>query len=164
MALVSDDWAEVHDLPVFSEGGVNVIELHDIITSVASGNHIVIERVGAMPKQGVSSTFKLGHGYGQILATAALSRTPYSLVTPSAWKRSLNLPKDKDSARRLAIQWFPALAGSLKRKKDEHRAEALLLAMYWRGLKRLCQNLRTRRITPTHQSAPALLKRWPKNH
>ena len=28
MALVSDDWAEVHDLPVFSEGGVNVIELH----------------------------------------------------------------------------------------------------------------------------------------
>jgi hypothetical protein len=43
------------------------------------------------------------------------------------------LPRDKDAARRLAQQWFPDLASSLIRKKDEHRAEALLIAYYGRG-------------------------------
>ncbi len=86
-----------------------------------------------MPKQGVSSTFKLGYAYGQIVATAALSGIPYTLVTPVKWKRSMNLPKDKDSARRMAIQWFPDLSKRLSRKKDEHRAEALLIALYGKG-------------------------------
>ena len=56
--------------------------------------------------------------------------TPYTLVTPVSWKRSLNLPSDKDAARRLAQQWYPKVADQLKRKKDEHRAEALLIAHY----------------------------------
>lgn len=133
VALVGDDWAEVHDLPVFEEGGLNAIALMDIIESAGDVDHIVVEKVGAMPKQGVSSTFKLGFGCGQILATVALSRSPYTLVTPVVWKRAMNLPRDKDAARRLATQWFPDLAGDLKRKKDEHRAEALLLAQYHRG-------------------------------
>jgi len=133
VALVADDWAEVHDLPVFSEGGVNVVALMDIITSVEKVDHIYIEKQQAMPKQGVSSTFKLGYAFGQIVTTCALSRSPYTLVTPNNWKRSLNLPKDKDAARRLASQWFPDLAPELKRKKDEHRAEALLIALFGRG-------------------------------
>ncbi len=133
VALVADDWAEVHDLPVFSEGGVNVVALMEIITSVEKVEHIYIEKQQAMPKQGVSSTFKLGYAFGQIVTTCALSRSPYTLVTPNNWKRSLNLPKDKDAARRLASQWFPKLAPELKRKKDEHRAEALLIALFGRG-------------------------------
>jgi crossover junction endodeoxyribonuclease RuvC len=131
VALVGENWAEVHDLPVYSEGGVDVVALLDILTS-ADVDHIYIERQQAMPKQGVSSTFKLGYGFGQIVTTAALSRAPYTLVTPNNWKRSLNLPKDKDASRRLAQQWFPMLASDLKRKKDEHRAEALLIAYYGR--------------------------------
>jgi crossover junction endodeoxyribonuclease RuvC len=133
VALVAEDWAEVHDLPVFTEGGVNVVALMEIITSVEKVDHIYIEKQQAMPKQGVSSTFKLGYAFGQIVTTCALSRSPYTLVTPNNWKRSLNLPKDKDAARRLASQWFPDLASELKRKKDEHRAEALLIALFGRG-------------------------------
>jgi|TARA_R110000822_G_scaffold247974_2_gene375774 crossover junction endodeoxyribonuclease RuvC len=133
VALIGDDWAEVHDLPVYSEGGVDVTALTDILISVDRIDHIWIERQQAMPKQGVSSTFKLGYAYGQIVTTVALSKVPYSLVTPVSWKRSMNLPKDKDAARRMAQQWFPALASNLKRKKDEHRAEALLIATYGRG-------------------------------
>jgi crossover junction endodeoxyribonuclease RuvC len=133
VALIGDDWAEVHDLPVYDEGGVDVISLMDIITSVDDVDHIYIERQQAMPKQGVVSMFKLGLAYGQICATAYLSRTPFTTVTPVTWKRSMNLPKDKDAARRMAQQWFPDLALQLKRKKDEHRAEALLIALYGRG-------------------------------
>ncbi len=132
VALIGDDWAEVHDLPVYSEGGVDVIALMDILTS-ADVEHIYLERQQAMPKQGVSSTFKIGYGFGQIVTTAALSRTPFTIVSPTVWKKSLGLQRDKDAARRLAQQWFPDLASSLTKKKDEHRAEALLIAYYGRG-------------------------------
>jgi len=133
VALIGDDHAEVHDLPVFDEGGVDVAELERLIRTFADPEHVYIEKQGAMPNQGVSSTFKLGYAFGQITATVALTRVPFTLVTPPTWKRSMNLPKDKDSARRLAIQWFPHLSEKLKRKKDEHRAEALLIALYGRG-------------------------------
>ena len=133
VALIGDDHAEVHDLPVFDEGGVDVAELERLIRTFADPEHVYIEKQGAMPNQGVSSTFKLGYAFGQITSTVALTRVPFTLVTPATWKRSMNLPKDKDSARRLAIQWFPQLSEKLKRKKDEHRAEALLIALYGRG-------------------------------
>ena len=133
VALISDGWAEVHDLPTYDEGGVDVTALMDILTSVGNVNHIYIEKQQAMPKQGVVSMFKLGYAFGQIVTTAALSKAPYTLVTPAVWKRSMNLPKDKDAARRMAQQWFPDLALQLKRKKDEHRAEALLIALYGSG-------------------------------
>ena len=135
VALIGDGWAEVHDLPTYAEGGVDVIELMEIITSGDKVDHIYIERQQAMPKQGVVSTFKLGYGFGQIVSTCALSRSPFTLVTPNNWKRAMNLPKDKDAARRLAQQWFPQLADRLKRKKDEHRAEALLIGMFGKGKK-----------------------------
>jgi len=133
VAFVGDDWAEVHDLPVYDEGGVDVVALHDILSSVETIDHIYIEKQQAMPKQGVSSTFKLGYAFGQIVTSVALFRRPYTLVTPVTWKRSMNLPRDKDAARRMAQQWFPDIASDLKRKKDEHRAEALLIALYGRG-------------------------------
>lgn len=133
VAFVGDDWAEVHDLPVYDEGGVDVVALHDILSSVEIIDHIYIEKQQAMPKQGVSSTFKLGYAFGQIVTSVALFRHPYTLVTPVTWKRSMNLPRDKDAARRMAQQWFPDIASQLKRKKDEHRAEALLIALYGRG-------------------------------
>jgi len=86
-----------------------------------------------MPRQGVVSVFKLGYGYAQIMTTAALSGKPYTAIRPAVWKKSMNLPKDKDSARRLAQQWFPELSSQLKRKRDEHRAEALLIALFGQG-------------------------------
>lgn len=133
VGIIGDNWSEVHDLPVYSEGGVDVTALMDILTSVEAVDHIYIEKQQAMPRQGVSSTFKLGYAFGQIVTTAALSRSRYTLVTPNTWKRSMNLPRDKDAARRMAQQWFPDRAAELKRKKDEHRAEALLIAQYGRG-------------------------------
>jgi crossover junction endodeoxyribonuclease RuvC len=133
VALIGDEWAEVHDLPTYDEGGVDVGALMDIIKSVEKVDHIWIEKQQAMPKQGVVSMFKLGYAFGQIVSTAALSRTPYTLIAPAVWKRSMNLPKDKDAARRQAQQWFPDLHDQLKRKKDEHRAEALLIGLYGKG-------------------------------
>jgi crossover junction endodeoxyribonuclease RuvC len=133
VSLLKGDWAEVYDLPVFAEGGLNAHELKNILTDIKI-DLLVIEKQGARPGQGVSSSFKIGMGYGMILATVAVLNIKYRVVTPAAWKKSIGVPADKDGARRLAIQQFPQLSEQLKRKKDEHRAEALLMATYGRAL------------------------------
>ena len=88
VALIGEDWAEVHDLPVYSEGGVDVAALLDIINSAGPVDHIWVEKQQAMPKQGVVSVFKLGFGAGQTMTTVALSGHPYSEVRPAVWKKS----------------------------------------------------------------------------
>jgi crossover junction endodeoxyribonuclease RuvC len=129
VSVVSDGFAETHDLPIFTEGGVDVHALLDILTSVKI-KHIYIEKQQAMPRQGVVSMFKLGLAFGQVQTCVALSLIPFTLVRPVQWKKFFHLPKDKDAARLLAIRNYPQLANQLKRKKDEHRAESLLIAKY----------------------------------
>ena len=52
-------------------------------------------------------------------------------VAPQRWKRHLGLTGvEKDVARTLAIQRFPAAGEQLKRKKDIGRADALLVALW----------------------------------
>ena len=132
VAVVGPDFAAVHDTPLIDGTGVNCRDLLKIITA-HEPDHIFIERVGSMPKQGVSTTFKFGMGNGQVLATAQIACVPYTLVTPAKWKQHHKLPKDKDAARARALQLFPSLSDQLARKKDADRAEALLIAAYGRA-------------------------------
>lgn len=89
----------------------------------------MIERVSAMPKQGVSSTFKFGVSYGAARAVVAVLRIPMRLVTPPKWKGHFRLDADKEKARALALQLWPGV-GCFARKRDHGRAEAALLARY----------------------------------
>ena len=89
---------------------------------------IVIEKVHSMPSQGVASTFKFGLAYGSILALAERFNFETQLVTPQKWKKDLGLTSNKNDSLILARKlWNEA---PLARKKDNGRAEALLLA-YW---------------------------------
>jgi crossover junction endodeoxyribonuclease RuvC len=90
----------------------------------------VVERVGAMPGQGVSSMFAFGRGFGSILGALAALRVPVELVTPATWKRTLAVPAGKDGARLRASQLLPAHGGHWRRAKDDGRAEAAMLAWY----------------------------------
>ena len=90
-----------------------------------------VEQAQAMPKQGVSSTFKTGYGYGLIIGVLAGLGIPYQTVTPAVWKRAMGLwGKDKEASRALARSLWPE--APLGRKMDHGRAEALLLAEYGR--------------------------------
>src|SRR6476659_4884628 len=51
----------------------------------------VVERVGAMPKQGVASTFKFGFACGAISGVLAASMVPIYYVVPAVWKRHFKL-------------------------------------------------------------------------
>jgi crossover junction endodeoxyribonuclease RuvC len=90
---------------------------------------VIIERVGAMPKQGVSSTFKFGKSYGLVIGIVAALKIPRHFVTPGKWKKHYGLSADKEQARARALNLWPE-SESFSRKIDHGRAEAALLARY----------------------------------
>ena len=102
----------------------------------------VIERVGAMPKQGVASTFRFGFGCGVGRGVVAAMGIPIMLVTPQEWKREFGLiGQPKEASREKALQLFPELSGELDLKKHHGRADALLIAEW--GRRRLAGALKT---------------------
>lgn len=92
--------------------------------------NVILEHVGAMPGQGVTSMFSFGVSFGITLGVVATLRLPLELVRPAVWKRDMGLSKNKEASRLKALQLFPDAADMLKRKKDEGRAEALLLGLW----------------------------------
>jgi hypothetical protein len=98
---------------------------------------VVVENVHAMPRQGVSSTFKFGQGVGIIHGVAGALRLPLALVTPTQWKsfHSLshfeNVTARKEASRALAIRKWPEHNQHLERRKDADRAEALLIGDWY---------------------------------
>ncbi len=90
-----------------------------------------VEKVGAMPGDGGTSAFRFGETSGGIRFTLDVLGVPYTRAIPAVWKRQFSLiGKEKDAARQLAIQRFPEAAHMLTRKKDNGRADALLIALY----------------------------------
>ena len=100
------------------------------IVDPKEGAQICMEQVHAMPKQGISSTWNFARAVGVISAVCELTNYPFHLVSPQKWKKHFNLTADKNEALDLARKLFPK--ASLKLKKDINRAEALLIAEYWR--------------------------------
>lgn len=88
----------------------------------------VVERVSAMPKQGVASSFTFGVTFGSILSVLQARHIPIELVTPATWKRALGLGPDKQASLDKARLLFPH--ADLELAKHEGRAEALLVA-HW---------------------------------
>ena len=96
---------EVVDIPthVLTRGGkkkreIDVAQLIHVL-ALRRITHAFVEQVGAMPGQGVSSTFAFGKGYGVILGVLAARSIPLSLIPPVRWKREMRVLKDKDGAR-----------------------------------------------------------------
>jgi crossover junction endodeoxyribonuclease RuvC len=94
------------------------------------GARAVIEQVGAMPGQGVSSMFAFGEAFGLAKGVLAGLAIPTQSVTPGKWKKALQLNAGKDAARAKAAALWPAQAGEFKRVKDDGKAEAALIGMW----------------------------------
>lgn len=141
LALMYDngDLIEAVEMPLLQMGTkkqVNAVELSNIIENWKTmarlneeGLSAAVEKVNAMPQQGVTSTFNFGMGYGTIKGVLAANKIPMDLVTPNAWKKHFALiGKDKDNARTLAQQKYPNQ--SLAMKKDIGKADAILICLY----------------------------------
>ena len=109
------------------------------IREIFTGNfigHVFIEKAQSMPGQGVASVFNYAFTYGVLLGIIASFKIRYTEVTPQAWKKVMLSGIDKsskDAARYRASQLWPNQSDMFKRKKDEHRAEAALIAEYGHG-------------------------------
>lgn len=89
------------------------------------------EKVGARPTDGSTSAFRFGESSGRVKGVLEALAIPYTRAIPAVWKRHFDLlKKDKDDARLLAIKLFPRAAPDLTRKKDNGRADALLVARW----------------------------------
>lgn len=130
------DLHAVLDMPLMANGKkqqLNPAEIGAIIRQLVSDYGATpvayVEKVSAMPGQGVSSMFNFGMGFGVIQGVLAACGIPYFLVTPQSWKKRANLlGKDKDMARTLAQQLYPS--APLGRKRDIGRADAILIARF----------------------------------
>lgn len=90
----------------------------------------VIERVHAMPKQGVSSTFRFGANYGFWRGLLQANRIAFREVTPQSWQKGLSLKSSLQGAERkrvlkqIAAERYPNLKVTLA------NADALLMLNY----------------------------------
>ena len=93
-------------------------------------SHVVIEKVGAMPGQGVTSMFNFGRSAGIIEGIVVGLKIPHTSVTPQTWTKAVGRAAGKDASRMRAMELFPSKADLFKRAKDDGRADAALIA-YW---------------------------------
>jgi crossover junction endodeoxyribonuclease RuvC len=122
--------AIVGDLPTVDKN-INSSELSRLLRKY-DPHTVVLERVGAMPKNGPVSMFSFGRGVGRIEGVIGSCGICLEYVTPVVWKKYYRLPgtaKNKELSRVRALQLYPKLEG-LSLKKHSGRAEALLIA-HW---------------------------------
>lgn len=146
LAVVEDGkrLLRLEDLPTAGNGGGKVKNSLDAaaltrittdIKRLAGSEYLVavLEKVAAMPGQGVSSMFSLGDTFGVIRGVLAAKAIPVHLASPTIWKKAMQLTSNKDDSRAWASRRFPE--ASVGRKKDHNRAEAIALACWgWKEL------------------------------
>ena len=94
-----------------------------------------VEHVHAMPKQGVTSTFNFGMGFGRILGILEAFNRKYTLVKPQVWKKVIGVTADKQTSIDKCKELFPKvslLPTPRCRVPSDGLAEALLIAEYGR--------------------------------
>lgn len=104
------------------------------LTLKASGKSVIaaVEKVGAMPHQGVKSMFTFGTGFGFIQGVLSALKIPFQLVPPQKWKKEFSLSSDKKQSVTVCKRLFPELLlipGGC-RKENNGMAEAALIAEY----------------------------------
>lgn len=89
-----------------------------------------VEQVGGLPGQSAPAAFNFGRSTGVSEGALAAHEVRIEYVPPAVWKRTLRVNDGKDGARAAAMKLWPKSADSFKRKKDDGRAEAALIAEY----------------------------------
>ena len=119
----------VHDMPVV-DGKVDGALVARLVEQLRP-DIAIIEQVGVRPKEGPVGAFGFGRSFGVVIGVVQALRVPHRLVTPAMWKRRLGLDSDKEKSRARALATFIEVSEHFSRKRDEGRAEAALLAVYF---------------------------------
>jgi crossover junction endodeoxyribonuclease RuvC len=132
LALLADGEHPAEIMPIIGKD-INCRELVRILTEWKP-DIVVVESVAAMPKQGVTSVFTFGKGFGMILGVLEGMNISYRLVKPQEWKGLVlhGTAKDKDAAVQFVHRAYPDvnLMPGKKRTPHDGIADAVCLAEY----------------------------------
>lgn len=129
LAIIQPDGLAV----AFSLSNMTERDIYDVFSAVVLENTCMayLEKVHAMPGQGVTSMFSFGQNYGFLRGVLVATHTPFIEVTPQAWQKKLGLgglsperSQRKKLLKQKAQQLFPYLKVTLA------TADALLIAQY----------------------------------
>ena len=97
--------------------------------ALVGADHVFIEKAQTMPDQGIASTGKYMKGAGIIEGICIGLQIPYDLISPVTWKKAMmaGMQRGKEASLLRVQQLYP---GAVKLKKDNHKAEALLICLY----------------------------------
>ena len=132
---------DIFDMPIMSEGKKNKNQLNSALLVSIIKKHInsiqdtsvIVEQVSAMPGQGVTSMFNFGQTFGSIKGICAALNLPIFYVRPAKWKKHFELiNSSKDASRTKVIEMYPSISSRLSKKKDVNKADAILIARYFR--------------------------------
>ena len=132
---------DIYDMPIMSEGKKNKNQLNSAqLVNIIRKNLIphgdtflIVEQVSAMPGQGVTSMFNFGQTFGSIKGICAALNLPIFFVRPAKWKKHFDLiNSSKDASRTKVIEMYPSISPRLSKKKDVNKADAILIARYFR--------------------------------
>lgn len=128
------EWDVMPTVKVGDATRVNAAALAAILVEFDSG-HAFLEKVGAMPGQGVSSMFSFGHAAGTASGVLAALHITTTLVAPASWKKAAGLiGTDKDAARSRAIQLWPQWRDLDAKIKGQALADAALICRFGGGV------------------------------
>ena len=112
----------------------------------------VVENVGSMPKQGVSTTFKFGRAAGCLDGVLQALYCPMTYLTPAQWKTKMKMTgKAKDYPRQWCSQRWPTV-NDFEAKREGPGAPTLR-AWLWPGWRCTPSSGRGRNQRP--RSAPS---------
>ncbi len=97
----------------------------------AKPDFVYLEKVSAMPGQGVTSCFSFGHSVGFLRGLLTAIQIPFETVTAGKWQRALGCLSggEKNVTKRKAQELFPYL------KITHAVADSILLCEYGRRLR-----------------------------
>ena len=146
VAVLTPDGAPVDcfEVPFLKDGSrktINTRALSHRLQVLTKGKSVfcAIERVNAMPKQGVSSTFAFRRAFGQLEGVASAFGWSLIHVRPKTWQKKFfqfaSGSDTKEKSRQIAMGLFPKV--DLHLKKHHNKADSLLIGEYGRRYQKM---------------------------
>jgi crossover junction endodeoxyribonuclease RuvC len=109
LAAISPEGLELAVMPTVPVGKGRQIDEQSVVsflTSIRPGV-VFIELVHAMPKQGVTSMFTFGTGWGLVRGVCAGLGLPYELVQPQEWQKCMLVGQPRGSEYLVVSRLWP---------------------------------------------------------
>lgn len=131
---ISDNGEVLFCLP-FSKETYTTVLISKINEYKSENVTVCLERVHAMPGQGVTSMFNFGKNFGFIEGVLSALNISYQTVPPQTWKKEFSLSASKELSSDVCKKLFKdvnLLASARCRKPHDGMSESLLMAEYAR--------------------------------